>query len=560
MNNVFGNLALDDQETEDLGLMFTDKIQSGLTRAALTKCSDWSEQYRVMGKPFPGAWTFKHHPWLREMHDSKAELNVGKKAAQMGYTEQVLNWSFFNIDILGESVLYVLPTDDNASDFSAARFDAALDLSPHLANLFNDVKNTKLKRAGGACLYVRGSRSKTNLISVPVSRIAIDELNKMVVANIELLMERLSGQVSKQTWMLSTPTVPEFGIDLYYDRSSQEHFFFVCPACHRHEELIFPENVVIFGDNPMDARTKESYYICKQCKAKLIHETKDEWMNEGIWVPQHKDRDSRGFYINQLYSRTVSPYELVSQYHKAQVDPVAEQELYNSKIGVSHVVAGARIQDTDISGCEASYANHTTASNLHVITMGVDIGTWLHFEIDEWFEDKKFETNDIHLNHTPKVVYTGKVKEFEELDNIMAQYGIHYAVIDANPERRKSLDFCKRFHGRASACFYGRDQKAREITQGVMLPTITVDRTSWLDLSLSRFKGQRIRVPMDLSQEYRNHIKSIMKVYEKDQDGNPTASFVSIASDHHAHARNYAEIALDMALSAGTVSDITGVM
>ena len=119
------------------------RITSGLSRKAITSCSQWAEKYRILGgKDFPGPWRFKHHPWLREMHDSLAPMNVGKKSAQMGYTETVLNLTFFKIDIERVDCLYVLPSKTpDASDFSTGRFDPALELSPHLENLFSDVKN-----------------------------------------------------------------------------------------------------------------------------------------------------------------------------------------------------------------------------------------------------------------------------------------------------------------------------------------------------------------------------------------------------------------------------------
>src|SRR2546423_8716459 len=116
--------------------LFLERLSSGLKRHSLTKPSKWAEAYRIMGPPFPGKWTFRYHPWLREMHDSTAEFNVGQKAAQMGYTETMLNIVFYKIDVGSIDCLYVLPSKTpDASDFSAARFDPALELSPHLSKI-----------------------------------------------------------------------------------------------------------------------------------------------------------------------------------------------------------------------------------------------------------------------------------------------------------------------------------------------------------------------------------------------------------------------------------------
>jgi phage terminase large subunit GpA-like protein len=166
-----------------------------------------------MGKPYPGPWSFEHHPWLREMHDDMSEFVVGQKAAQMGYTEWVLNITFYCIDVLAESVLYVLPSESDANDFSASRFDPALELSPHLGAIFSDVRNVALKRAGSASLYTRGSRSRSKLKSLPVGVLIFDEIDEMIQANIPLAMERTSGQVTKMYRMLSTPTIDNYGIN-----------------------------------------------------------------------------------------------------------------------------------------------------------------------------------------------------------------------------------------------------------------------------------------------------------------------------------------------------------
>jgi len=123
-----------------------------------------------MGQPFPGPWSFKYHPWAKGMHDCTAEIMVGQKGAQLCYTEVGLNKSYYNIDVLGNSVLYVLPASTpDAADFSTSRFDPALELSPHLASLFSDVKNIGHKRAGSANLFIRGSRSRNQLKSIPVA-------------------------------------------------------------------------------------------------------------------------------------------------------------------------------------------------------------------------------------------------------------------------------------------------------------------------------------------------------------------------------------------------------
>jgi len=205
-----------------------ERIAEGLTRKSINTCARWSCAYRVIGGgAFAGPWTFKYHPWLIEMHNCEDELVIGKKAAQLGYTECALNKTFFNIDIKRNNCLYILPSSHpDASDFSTSRFDPALEDSKHLANIFSDVKNIGHKRAGAANLFIRGSRSRAQLKSVPAPFIVMDEVDEFVQENIPMVFERASGQLVSQSFLISTPTIEKYGISSYYDDSSQDAAMF----------------------------------------------------------------------------------------------------------------------------------------------------------------------------------------------------------------------------------------------------------------------------------------------------------------------------------------------
>jgi len=101
-------------------------IATGLRNKTLTSCAKWSMARRIMGEPVPGPYTFKYHPWCREIHDADCDYITAKKSAQAGFTEIAINRALFTIDVHKRSVLYVLPTKvPDAADFSAVRFGGA---------------------------------------------------------------------------------------------------------------------------------------------------------------------------------------------------------------------------------------------------------------------------------------------------------------------------------------------------------------------------------------------------------------------------------------------------
>lgn len=502
------------------------------------------------------------------MQDSKATHNIGQKAAQLGYTTLCLNWAMFKLLVMRESVLYLLPSKTpDATDFSANRFDKMLDMSPILANAFSQVKNVGSKRAGGATIYIRGANSRKGLKSIDTGNIVYDEFDEMPEANMSLAAQRSAGQKYKQDWKISTPRFPNKGINAQFLTSTQEHYLFPCPACSRRIELKH-ENLVVTGENIFDPKIKESYIKCILCNAALTNPNDDEnqyaerksaMLDSAAWeVFGTPNPDLRGFYINQLYSPTVTPLELATIWLKAQTSKFEEQEYHNSCMGDAHEVEGARILDDDLVACTKAYSKFDCIlPDGSFITMGVDVGTWLHYEICKWTIRGKMG-NDLNAMAECAVIAEGKVPctpGFTNLDPLMRQFQVRMAVVDHNPERSSAVAFAKRFWGHVFICTYGKvGGKSLSIQQEDF--RINVDRTMWLDMSLGRFRARSIRIPRDTSIEYKQHLKAIFRTYTKDSDGNPVGGYENNSDDHFAHARNYCEIALPLAASVTTNRDI----
>lgn len=532
-----------------IAALIARKLAEGLSRRAISRCSDWAIKYRVLSD---GPWNFKKFPWLREMSDSDAEMNIGQKAAQLGFTENVLNRTLFNMDMRGLDCLYVLPSSKpDATDFSSARFSPAIELSPHLSDLFQDVSNVGHKRAGTANLYIRGSHARSQLKSIPVNQIVIDEKDEMTQENVPLAFERMSGQAIRECWQISTPTHVEYGINADFVQSSQNHFHFKCPSCNRFTELEFPGCLVVTAEAVTDVTLKESYIKCLLCQNKLPHETKTEWLGEGKWIESISQRDWKGWYVNQLYSIELPPWKLAETAIKAQTDPASEQEYWNSKGGLPHEVKGAGVTDDDIIACIGDYRTRSFYDGNRITTMGVDVGyPALHYEIDEWIlPPEGVPIVDINQLSRCRMIAYGTVPEFDLLTVLIELFKINFTVIDSQPERRAALTFANKHYGRVRLCTYEQGITGKSIHVDHTEPRVKVDRTSWLDMSLGRFKSHQMGIPADTNEEYKRHIKAQVRVYEKDRSGNPTGRYITPSGqDHYGHARNYSEIALPLAL------------
>lgn len=512
-----------------------------------------------MGGDFKGPYSAKFHPWVVGMHDSTAPFNCSLKGAQLGVTEVVINVAFFTLDVKKRDVLYVLPTATTAMDFSKARFGGALSLSPYIRSMFSDVNAAGIKQAGANTLYIRGSRGESNLVSIPVSSLILDEVDRMDQDEIWNAVERLSGQLTSMIWAISTPTVPKHGVDLLWEESTQEFYNFRCPSCSKFIDLEWPRNIVIVGDHINDPRIAESHLRCHECKATLHHEAKPELLrhDKALWVPTAVNANplKRGFHINQLYSYTQSPPKLVEKYFRTFGSEIAEQEFWNNTIGKPFIGDGAKITDDMIARAVQNYSKDDPRPMFggeRIITMGIDQGRWNYAEVTEWFFDKL--GLDLNVHARAKVLYAGCFLDehfHSTLDGLMREWQVLAAVIDWQPNTMDARRFARRFPGHVWLCQYSRAATAKEIAisddeDGA--PVIKVDRSTWMSAALGRFKSDptRITIPRDIGQDYIAHIKSPVAKYIRDEHGNPELDYLKQGDDHFAHARLYSELALPL--------------
>lgn len=540
-----------------------EQISVGLKRNSINSLSDWALNYRVMGSPFPGPWTFTHHPWLEECHKACDRVRgaylwsrvIGKKGAQIGFTEWALNLALKTIDLDRGNVLYTLPASSpDASDFSNSRFDPAIEGSEHLSNLFTDVANIGHKRSGSANLWIRGSRSRSQMKSLPCDILICDEVDEMIFSHIELAWERMSGRVNKLGLFISTPTIENRGIDYLYKQSTQDHFFFRCPSCSHFIRFLWPESLVITSESDSNPKVLNSHLICHECKGILPHLDKETYLspkNGAHWQSDYPDKLDKGFHINQLYSLTVAPHEIAIAYLRSLNNPASTQEFWNNKIGETYTAPDARIAPSQIESCLGDYLSKTISPPGGFVTIGVDIGAWIHYEVTQWrFQKAGVATSDLNMLAIARVIEAGKVKEFEGNDGLLGVVLRHNPitiVIDKHPEKRKALEFINlnAIRGRGFLCIYPRGINGKKISRDPIEMTLHVDRTSWMDLALGRFKTNRITLPRDIGTEYKDHISAPVRCFERDTQDNPVARYVTGENtpDHFAHCRTYSEIA-----------------
>jgi hypothetical protein len=180
----------------------------------------------------------------------------------------------------------------------------------------------------------------------------------------------------------------------------------------------------------------------------------------------------------------------------------------------------------------------------------------------DWLFDQH-PGKDINAAAIGKLLWFGKFPgdDWSYLDELMREWQVLACVVDADPFTNDARRFAKKFHGYVWLTRYRRGQTAKEIAiseEDTGAPFATVDRTNWLSCTLGRFKATppRILLPRDISFEYREQVKNLVRTYKKDDTGNLAAEYVNTGADHFAHSLCYADIGLALAPIGGSGENV----
>lgn len=524
-----------------------------------TTCSRWSSRYRMMGTPFPGLYSTRYFPWIREIQDSDANEIVLRKGAQVGLSEACINIAFFSLDKKKVNVSYFLPTiSPDAETFSRTRIGAAISMSPYIRGMFTGTDQSGIKRTATNTLYIRGAGVSRQLKTIDTAVTICDEADEFPPYAVPMIRKRMAGQLSENKKLIgcSTPSVFGSPIDRWFQESTMEYPFFKCPCCSRSIQFKFPESLVITAEKPTDPRIKDSYYICYECKGRLEQNLKYEYLASLEWVASQESL-IRGFQIDEMYSSTVQPWEMAQDWLRGIDDPYAEQEFYNSNLGRPHVVDNSSVTDADLEDRTRAYRLDDLLKVDGIRTMGIDVGKELHYVVKQWDFPDGFHSPEINEDAHCRYVTVGKVKEFDQLDDIVKKYRPFCSVIDAMPEKRQSKQFAMKYMGRAYVCYYNNDVRERSANLAPNELAVSCDRTSWLDITLGRFKNKTTLLPADMPMEFKTHVKNLIRSYRLDKEKNrQVAEYKKVGPDHYAHADNYAEIALNLVHQLGVSGNI----
>jgi len=489
---------------------------------------NWVEKYwSVRGKPLDlGKYNGGNHTYVERLYEDQHPDITYKKSAQAGITERLLTEALWIPDQFRENSLYMFPTSGTVADLVQERLDEPINNSKYLSAVSGRAKKIMkkqadkvgLKRMSKGFIYFRGSNKPTQITSVSADAVFVDELDRMMIESIPYFKKRMMH--SKRKWIRygSTPTIPNFGIDIKFNESDQHYLHLKCNHCNEWQVLDFWENI---------DKIKKIIH-CSRCKKEIVPYT-----CQLQWVAKYPDKNKRGYFISQLYSPLLDLNDIIEESERE-----AEWEIMqfmNQSLGLTYEPKGGKITEKDLDACKRDY--NIPALNDYSF-MGIDVGKAFHIVI----VDEK------------KLLFTGEVRTVDELVGLAEQYKSKCAVIDGNPEGRAAEEFCKRAQGNNFMCWYvdtsgfskGQWFKIEELK-------VTTGRTMSLDKSTNMIKKQKIEIPknIDIYIDFKEQMKNLTRVQNENKSGDIVAQYLKTGADHYRHAFNYANLAREIHSNVG---------
>lgn len=439
--------------------------------------SEW-QKFRLNKAPY-------NYPFLENIYTS---LSLGyetvvQKPTQVGVTELAINATFFFLDKKGESVLYMLPNDNQLGDFTQARIDPVVENSPYLKDLFSDVSRTHLKRAGDSTLYLRGSNSLEKLEEIPVGFIVRDELDNMDREGAQLALKRLGASQKNWQFDLSHPKYPGGPIDEAYQNSSRAKWYVECPNCGEEQTLDWDESFYSRGS-----------LGCRACS--------EDWDKEILWSGHWKhetESETKGYKFNQLLSPTVELNELKDEYEKARnKGGFYIEQFHNTVLAKPYAAEGRKLTTGDVEDRKNGPRMGEKIPDSSV--MGVDVGTYLHWWV---------QSGD-------RVVAVGKTDTFQMLQRPLNKYNVAKVVIDAMPETKKARDYIRGIDIDGWLC---RRSERLQSERKEGEEEIKVNATEHHDNFMAQFNEETIILPRDLPDEAKDHLTNPVRVLEETKNG-----------------------------------------
>lgn len=479
---------------------------------------------------------FARYPYVAHLIDGHWPQLTVLKGGQMGLSIAFIMKALEEAKQGGlRGIGYCFPTDSEVQKFAKARFGPMMHNNPRIwGDFVTETDSASLKRIGDTHLYFvgvgqRGSggsaRSKSGVKSMPWDRVYFDERDEMDESRVDAALIRVHGSLCPEATSLSTPTLPEYGVDMDYRKSDQSVWMWRCGRCNGWTclEISYPDCIA-------EPHSAEPYYRCDKCGERLER-------THGQPVARKTDeKDHHGLWVSQLCSPTRTAADIMASERKA-IENGRRTEFENQVLARAYAEVDQQITREQLESLltdEPRPLQHEGPA-----AMGVDPGK------PHWYEVK------IRISAADSVqVCRGRADSYEELSRVAKQYNVESGVMDMGYDPSAVAKFCEEHKG-WYGCLYVNG-KASDADWDHKERIVKVGRTRLLDDAHAAIVNKRTayyRKDDFWTQQFVPQMTNLKRAtIENDRTGDRKGVWVvtgGAKNDHLRHADAYCHLAME---------------
>lgn len=516
-----------------------------LKRHTAASISKWiEEETTYASQPF----TYKDHEYQQAiLSDTSVETNT-RKCSQVGISEVSARKALALVNVLQPyTVAYTLQTAKFATTFTRTRVDPVIQGSKVMReNVHASNDNSELKQFGESFLYLKGAAQGNTPISFPCDHLIHDEVDFCDQDILSQYISRLTHSPWKRIDRFSTPTLPNFGIDKFF-QESRRHFLMVkCHHCNHQFIPSYYDHVHIPGFHD-DLRTitkhtlsrvkwQEAQLHCPRCgKVPSLQWEHREWVCEN---PTEN-------YIAS--GRQVSPFDApniikASDLIKASTNYSRSQDFVNFNLGLPAEDREASLTREDFESIFMQFE-----ANGLVYVMGVDVGNTYHFVVSG--VDNLGNQFIVDREQVPM----GMARQ--RYHDLRRKWRVLCTVIDSTPHSETVMAlqaedpnlYASVYTKSKSLLTHTVISKDAEKTEGKgFVRQVNVNRNKALDEYMEAVRSKQIMIQAgedkDLIIEHHCSMKRV-KIYDNDSNELAFDWQKTDGNDHYHHAFLYSRIA-----------------
>jgi hypothetical protein len=529
-----------------------------VSKLTLDNIPEWIVQNTYLnGRPY----SFMHHEYQEKILRDQSQETVTRKCSQVGLSEKMARKSVALCSLTrGYTVAYTLPTAAFAATFMRTRIDPIIQSSPYLSSMIHTTTdNAEVKRFGDSYLYLKGCQSENAPISVPCDHLIHDEIDFSSSETISQYQSRLTHSPYRRKDKLSTPTLPNRGIDYEFQRSRRHFNKVKCSHCNHWFIPSFYEHVVVPGwDGPLNEITKanlfmtryrEAYLSCPSCGG-----VPDLRPQHREWVCENPGEHyiAAGYQVTPFDCGLITPAYLV----EAQTQYKKLTDFVNFNLGLPAEDKESVLTREELDACLK--APGETAVGSYV--MGLDVG------MVSWCVVGRVEADQhITIVHVEPVPAARLRERYGELVRV---FRVRMTVMDALPFTETVLALQHMFRNLFAAIFTrsknletftirDRDEETKEGVQE--LRQVNINRDKAMDALMDTIRSGGIsKVSDEHDEAWVSHCTAMSRIKEWTPDAE--LSYVWRKPDSGDDHLWFATLYMHVASQILGVSKRTGVM